>query len=370
MENGLWVKPNERILLVDALRGFAIAAILLIHCSNNFLYSIPLVWSAPEWLLSLDSSVRSILYFIFEGKAYTIFALLFGFTYALQYENQKSKGKDFSLRMVWRMVLLIVFGIFNAAFFMGGDPLVFYALSMLLVIPLIKLNNRVLIVLAILLFAQPLLIVNKFIAIINDTYIDYYSQLAQANEGVGVLTIMFNNATVGLKACLAWAVETGRFTQTMALFILGILVYRVELFKRTKSLYVKLFIGSLLVSIFLYFLREKVDFMGLTMYYNLFSSIVLISLFVIIYKSFYRAKIYNYLVLYGKMSLTNFIGQSVICSILFYSWGFNLTAYLGATFSILLGFFVLIVQICVSKWWLKSHKKGPLEQLWHRLTWL
>lgn len=59
-----------RINAVDALRGFAISAIILIHSSNHFLYSgIPK--SSPEWLLQLDEILKSFLYFIFEGKAYS-----------------------------------------------------------------------------------------------------------------------------------------------------------------------------------------------------------------------------------------------------------------------------------------------------------
>lgn len=113
MDNGM--TGIGRINAVDALRGFAISAILLIHSSNHFLYfGIP--QSSPEWLLQLDEILKSFLYFIFEGKAYSVFALLFGFTYALQLDKRMSKGMDMKYRMMWRMLLLALFGFFNAAF--------------------------------------------------------------------------------------------------------------------------------------------------------------------------------------------------------------------------------------------------------------
>ena len=57
------------------------------------------------------------------GKAYAIFALLFGFTFYIQSANQQRKGKDFGYRFLWRLVLLAVFATVNAAFFPAGDVL-------------------------------------------------------------------------------------------------------------------------------------------------------------------------------------------------------------------------------------------------------
>lgn len=71
---------------------------------------------------------------------------------------------------------------------------------------------------------------------------------------------------------------------------------------------------------------------------------------------------------YGRMSLTNYITQSIIGSFLFYHWGLNLK--LCDTWSELLGLCVLIVQICFCTWWMKNHKRGPLEEVWRKLTWI
>ena len=130
------LENKNRIVIIDALRGFAIAAILLIHTSNHFLYHSELIYNYPTWLTQLDSNVINFLYFIFENKANTFFALLFGVSYAIQLNNQKIKGRNFAGRMAWRMLILILFGIVNACFHSGGDPLIYYALIMLCIIPL------------------------------------------------------------------------------------------------------------------------------------------------------------------------------------------------------------------------------------------
>ena len=63
---------------------------------------------------------------LFAGKAYAIFALLFGLTFYIQYTNQQKKGKDFGYRFLWRLLLLGGFATLNAAFFPAGDVLLLF----------------------------------------------------------------------------------------------------------------------------------------------------------------------------------------------------------------------------------------------------
>ena len=142
MHNPLATAP--RIDLLDALRGLAIAAILLIHASSNFLYVTPLLREDPAWLVSCNQWTHDILFFFFENKASSMFATLMGVTYAIMWTSRQRRGEDFQLRMAWRMLLLMGFGWVNALFFMGGDPLIFYSLAMLIIIPLIRFSDRVL----------------------------------------------------------------------------------------------------------------------------------------------------------------------------------------------------------------------------------
>ena len=112
------LKSRPRIEVVDALRGFAVMAIILLHNIEHFnLYSFP--EPANDFMAALDQGVWATLFFLFSGKAYAIFALLFGFSFFIQDENQLRKGKDFRLRFAWRLVLLFLIGNLNAAFFPG-----------------------------------------------------------------------------------------------------------------------------------------------------------------------------------------------------------------------------------------------------------
>ena len=127
------LRSKERILAIDALRGFAVMGIILLHNIEHFnYYSFPKTDS--PLLASLDKHLWDMLFFIFSGKAYAIFALLFGFTFYLQSRNCEKRGEDFRNRYMWRLVLLLGFGFINASFF-PGEILVLYALLGFVLVP-------------------------------------------------------------------------------------------------------------------------------------------------------------------------------------------------------------------------------------------
>ncbi len=95
------MKKSPRIEVVDALRGFAVMAIILVHNLEHFIFPV-YPDNSPEWLNVLDQGTFNVIFSLFAGKAYAIFALLFGFTFYIQTNNQKKQGKDFSYRFLWR----------------------------------------------------------------------------------------------------------------------------------------------------------------------------------------------------------------------------------------------------------------------------
>lgn len=109
------IRKTPRIEVVDALRGFAVMAIILVHNLEHFIYPVYPA-DSPGWLQTLDQGVFNGVFALFAGKAYAIFALLFGFTFHIQTRNQKEQGKDFGYRFLWRLLLLAGFATLNAAF--------------------------------------------------------------------------------------------------------------------------------------------------------------------------------------------------------------------------------------------------------------
>ncbi len=148
------IKKSPRIEVVDALRGFAVMAIILVHNLEHFIFPV-YPDSSPGWLNALDQGVFNGIFSLFAGKAYAIFALLFGFTFYIQTSNQKKQGKDFGYRFLWRMVLLVGFATLNAAFFPAGDVLLLFAVVSLVLFLTRNWSDRAILITSILFLLQP-----------------------------------------------------------------------------------------------------------------------------------------------------------------------------------------------------------------------
>ena len=381
---------NPRIEVVDALRGFAVMAIILVHNLEHFIFPV-YPTDSPDWLHMLDQGVFHGVFSLFAGKAYAIFALLFGFIFYVQSDNQRLRGKDFGYRFLWRLVLLVVFATLNAAFFPAGDVLLLFAVVGLVLFITRRWSDKAIFVTAILLLLQPIEWYHYIASLINPSYRlpdlrvgEMYAEVAEYTRAGNFWAFIAGNVTLGQKASLLWAVNAGRFVQTAGLFLVGCYIGRKHLFvssDKNLRFWVKLLIVSAIAFAPLYTLKELV--MGsndaiiqktvgtaFDMWQKLAFTLVLVSSFILLYQSKRFRKVTDNLRFYGKMSLTNYITQSIIGAFLYFPFGLYLAPYCGYTVSLLIGFFVFLLQVGFCKWWLAGHKQGPLEYIWHKWTWI
>lgn len=374
--------------MADALRGFAVMAILLVHNIEHFIYSVYPA-DSPSWLTTLDSEVYRVTFFLFAGKAYAIFAILFGLTYHIQLSNRQRQGQDFTWRFMWRLLLLAGFACLNAAFFPAGDVLLLFVIVGG-VLPLIRnCNNRVLLVVTAFFLCQPMEWFNFFAIMLFPDYNvpnlhvgRMYMKVTHVTQSGNFGDFLLCNLSLGQKASLFWAVGTGRIFQIAGLFILGMYLGRRNLFvgspesirfwKRTLVIAAILFLP-------LYFVHKEIIPSTsslrqiatiLNMWKNLAFTFVLISGFILTWELTGFRQHTAGLQLYGRMSLTNYISQSIIGALIYFPIGLNLAPRCGITVSLLISIVVFIIQMCFSRWWLSHHRQGPLETIWHRLTWL
>ena len=386
MENQLQKTP--RIELVDALRGFAVMAILLVHNVEHFIFPV-YPTDSPEWLNILDKGTFDVIFALFGGKAYAIFALLFGFTFYIQCENQRRKGKDFGYRFLWRLVLLVGFATLNAAFFPGGDVLLLFAIMGLVLFVVRKWSDKAVLAAAVFFTLQPMEWYHYVMSLLDSSYQlpDYgvgpmYDAVAEATKSGNFWDFIWCNVTLGQKASLMWAVGAGRILQTAGLFLIGFYIGRKQLFvvDRLKlGFWIKTLIISAVCFAPLYSWRNLMmegnpmiqQTVGTVfdMWQKLAFTFVLVSSFVLLYqnKSF-QQRVSN-LRFYGRMSLTNYVSQSIIGAIIYFPFALYLAPYCGYFVSLLIGFVVFFAQVMFCKWWFKGHKQGPLESLWHWWTW-
>lgn len=382
-----------RIEVVDALRGFAVLAIILVHNLEHFIFPVyPDPASQPEWLNILDEGVFSIIFSLFAGKAYAIFSLLFGFTFYIQYTNQLRKGKDFGYRFLWRLLLLAGFATLNAAFFPAGDVLLLFCVVGLFLFLVRKWNDKAVLIAAVILLLQPVEWFHYIASLFNPEYTlpnlgvgAMYNEVAEYTKEGNFWNFIWGNVTLGQKASLFWAIGAGRFLQTAGLFMLGLLIGRKQLFV-TSDNNTRFWIKALIISAILFcplyqlkvmlydnsdavMIKQTVGVI-LDMWQKFAFTAVLVASFVLLYQKESFKKLTAGLRFYGKMSLTNYISQSILGAIIYFPFGLYLAPYCGYTVSLLIGFVLFLLQVSFCKWWLKGHKQGPLEGIWHKLTWI
>lgn len=382
-----------RIEVVDALRGFAVLAIILVHNLEHFIFPVyPDPANQPEWLNILDEGVFSVTFSLFAGKAYAIFSLLFGFTFYIQYTNQLRKGKDFGYRFLWRLLLLAGFATLNAAFFPAGDVLLLFCFVGLFLFLVRKWNDKAVLTAAIILLLQPVEWFHYIACLFNPEYTlpnlgvgAMYNEVAEYTKEGNFWNFIWGNVTLGQKASLFWAIGAGRFLQTAGLFMLGSLIGRNQLFV-TSDNNTRFWVKALIISAILFcplyqlkvilydnsdavMIKQTVGVI-LDMWQKFAFTAVLVASFVLLYQKESFKKLTAGLRFYGKMSLTNYISQSIMGAIIYFPFGLYLAPYCGYTVSLLIGFVLFLLQVSFCKWWLKGHKQGPLEGLWHKLTWI
>lgn len=365
---------TRRVEVVDALRGFAVVAIMLLHFIEHFIYGV-YPEATTEVGQLINQSVWDALFFVFAGKSYTMFALLFGFTFVIQQRNQENKGKDFGGRFAWRLILLMLFATLNAAFFPGGDVLLLFAIMGFVMIPLRKLSQRALLFIALVFLIQPIELlecigVHVIPTLLNDSY---YPTLTQVINSGNFWEMIWANITIGQIASLFWAVDAGRLLQAPGLFILGMILARGDYFNRDMGFWIKTLIVGFISSFVLYVAKtsssESLQVI-FTMWYNIAFTAILVSTFVVMYQSDVFKRMTYGLRFYGRMSLTNYISQSIIGSLIFFPYAFGLASVIGIAWSLVIGIMVMLLQIMFCKCWLSHHKLGPLEYIWHKLTWI
>ena len=384
------LQKHTRVDVADVLRGLAVMGIIILHSIEHFnFYSFPDTSEQSAWLNFTDKAVWDGLFFMFGGKAYAVFALLFGFSFFIMDDNQRMRGKDFRLRFCWRLILLFIIGNINAIFF-TAEVLVMYSLLGFVLVLTCRLSDKKAFILACILMIPPVAIYHVIRAVCDASYVvptiptrALWGATAEVQANGTFLETVKVNLWEGQLASLAWAWDNARIFQTSSLFILGMLMGRRRLLSEENThVWGYILAGALIAFFPLYglgnMLPRYIESRNiLTPLLLIISSLYKFAFMLILVAgvvfAFYKTKLRDKLMkmtAYGKMSLTNYITQSIIGSMLYYNWGFGLHKYLGITASFLVGILLFIIQLAFCRWWMSRHSHGPLEYLWKRATWL
>jgi uncharacterized protein len=370
------VNPSERIDAVDALRGLALFGVMAIHATMEFRVSIfeqflPRAGTAS----TLDSAAQTFLTMAIELKAFALFSLLFGVGMAIQFERLAANPRR-AVLLIRRLAVLLAIGLVHLYLIWNGDILTEYSLAGLLVLPFLW-GPRWLLAAGAALFLALYLAMPLWPPVVpwpTTSWIREHLITAQQVYGRS-----------GYKEILAFQIRevasilplhVAIFPRTLALFLLGMLAWRMEIVRRPanhRHLLLAVAITGVAVGGALTVAEQMQALSGLQAHFSLerFGTVVLAlgygaALFAILNTEGGK-RMLGWAAPMGRMAFTNYLVQSIIFSWIFYGYGFGLYGRVGVVTALAIGVAVYVAQVLFSAQWLRHYRFGPVEWLWRSL---
>jgi uncharacterized protein len=382
--------PDSRITLLDALRGSALFGILLLHSIEHWDF-LRNPRGSPAWLQALDTRTHDIAFFLFGGKAYAIFAMMFGVSFFLILDRWARRGINFRGRFLWRLGVLALIGYLHGIIYCGDILLIMAVLGVPLVF-LYKLGNRALAWISVVLMLQIPSLWQTARVLFETGYRPpqpyhwrIYGRLFDVFANGSFWDVSAMNLWTGQTSRIWWTVETGRYTQMMGLFVWGLLLGRSGVFRdpaRCVRLGRRALLWGLVGFAILYPIKSQLGAWGLkdiplyvtdnlvSSYCNLAQMAVWAGGFILLYRWAKTKMVLQWFAPYGRMSLTCYVTQALVGVPFFYGYGLGMYRYLGPFYSILCGAAYFALQCALAHFWLRRFLYGPLEWIWRSCTFL
>ncbi|MCD8836086.1 DUF418 domain-containing protein [Mammaliicoccus sciuri] len=372
---------KQRIFSIDALRGFSLLGILLMNILT-FAYPYQII-NPFEFFQHQDGAWFKISSLFIIASFYPIFAFLFGYGLSIMYQNSLDKGLNYYPMITRRLLFLLLLGIIHGVFIFYGDILSTYALLGLIAIIFVRLKPQfTLVALSIGIGIFVLLYLLPMILLKDVTQIESFVGLQELERVNNILSsadyvsiIGFNLKYFGMN--IANAILVGPFS-ILPIMLFGIYAHQINWFnkiKQHKNLYMVIGVVVLILGLAIKMIQIVLEgsVTSQLMSQMIGGPIVALSyimFFVILCEDQTARKILTPLQSIGKLSLTTYIMQSVICIFIFYGVGFNFYGKLPVLTIYIIGIVIYFVQLIVSYLYLMKFKQGPLEKLWRKVTYL
>jgi len=378
------VKPRERLVSLDILRGFALLGVLLGNLAHLYSGTF-LAPHKPEG--AGDWAARTIVWFLIQSKAQTLLTFLFGFGFANQLLRAEERGERVGGLYTRRILALLGFGIAHVCLLWWGDVLWTYAVTAPFLLLFLRTSDRVRLIAAIVLIVVPTILFAL------PTVYDHVFSLATTHEAMDAHRQAFAVAIHGsdhgalLKIQATWAPYwiAGSWPQYFAWlvgnYLLGYIVGRRRWFDRDGADHLpafrRLFWGGLGVGlatwvVYVFQLRGmwfQSTFGGVlaelisTLDYVAFAFVYGCGLVLLVQRPGWK-RVLAAIAPLGRMPLTTYMTQSVVSTFLIYGWGLGWIEWLSELGYLGLGLALFAIQIVVAQLWLRRFRYGPLEWLW------
>ena len=402
---------GRRLDVLDFLRGIAVLGILVINIES---FAYPDAFSPYKYGFDseLDRDFRFWTYFLFQGKFFAIFAVLFGVGFYLFLERALSKGRNAVDLYAHRMLWLFVIGLLHAFVLWPGDILYHYAVCGLLLLPARAMSQRMLLVWIVVLALAIAIGSIRSTQQLNHSYERYQSALGVAADqrsdaqlaaiekwdarssprtpavdwggAAGRMNGLIENLALNIQAVRIGDGQIfyrGILFRTLLLMLCGVLAYRLGIFQDTRRLPGYWSITSVLVAAGLttnairhwhwaYSYWDPVLNIWVRLAHDFCKELGGLGYLLLLnglYQVFLRARGGRALSRVGRMALTNYLMQSVIAGLVFYGYGLGLFGSVSRTQLWLVIVPAWAGQIAFSVWWLGRYTQGPVEAWWRKM---
>lgn len=390
------IAPSKRIIILDALRGFALMGIALANFPEFSLWTF-LADGEQQAMptASADHVIRWVQYWLVDGKFYTIFSILFGIGFSIIIGNAMKRGANGFRIFYRRMFLLLLIGFCHMMFLWSGDILMLYA-AMGLLLPLFRnCKPKQLLGWAAFFFLLPIVISVFRTTSGMDPSSWLYDRWWNAASSQGITEENFASWLRDVQSypqvfafLLQGAVERmwefvcgQRYFKVLGLFLIGYYIGRKDLFRHLEEHRAQLQkaagwgfgLGLPLSALYAWDSMHGHPF-GAAAHELLYAisvyplGIAYMAGLCLLYLGRQRSVLWKMLSYPGRMALTCYIGQSLAGIFLFYGIGMGHGLSVGLWQTEVISIIVFATEIAVSSIWLRYFNFGPLEWVWRMLT--
>jgi uncharacterized protein len=370
---------SERIVALDVLRGFALLGILIVN--------ITVFQGEPPPGDHAAGVVKNIITFAFSDKFYTLFALLFGYGLAIQ---MRRAGTEHVPRMRRRLAFLFILGLAHAVLLFFGDVLASYAIAGGLLLALRGLTARA--------AARAAVGVLVGLAALHMLLASGWALAGGAGDSAS------GDGAESAGAAAAMAAYQGSFTEIVGQRLSDLAGFAPLTVGLLLPNYVALFLAGMAVGAYGLLARADIPAPRLRQVLVLGLAIglpgaALSTAFPIAeanplsvaargvsvltapaLTAAYAAglllatrtrpgrRLADLLAPAGRMALSNYLGQSILCAFLFTGYGLGLIGTVDSLTTAGIAVAIFAVQVMASRWWLGRFRFGPMEWLLRSVT--
>jgi len=385
------VSKKQRIEILDVIRGFAIFGIIIANIQSWSGYKF-IPFDTLESLNYYDYNAigKYLFMFFIDTKFYTLFSLLFGIGFYIQFHKFRDDQGPFIKTYRRRLYFLMLFGAIHA-FFWSGDILFIYGAMGLLLILFRNLSHKMLLIYSIILY-YIWLVYDIIFALYFPDFMNYPTLAYKTYPDIAPQDVVhaFKDGNLLEVLQMNWhnlyyryidLIPSGRLTKVLSIFILGYYLMSIDYFriyaKSAKLLAIYLVSGLILTYIsydiggsmasFSHDLNN-VEYKAIAATGQILLALSYIHILAILDTTAFFKKAFHYFAYVGRLSFTNYLMHTLLGYLIFYPFFGGHFATMGLIEISFLALVLYVFQIIFSMLWLKFFAFGPLEWGWRCLT--